>query len=225
MTGPTLQVVGLYKSFTQHLLGRRMDVLRDVSLSVSPGECLVLSGPSGSGKTTLLRCVYGQALADAGSIRIAAGGQTQEVVGATPRQLLAARRTLVGLATQFLDVVPRVPAVELLRQRGLGREPAVDLLASLGLPAEFHDVPPATFSGGQRQMVNLALALASPRPLLLLDEVTASLDPARRQIALEALRERKRQGAAMLAVFHDVPGLPGLVDRVLRVRDGRPVAT
>jgi alpha-D-ribose 1-methylphosphonate 5-triphosphate synthase subunit PhnL len=127
----------------------------------------------------------------------------------------------MGIATQFLDVVPRVPAQDLLAQSGLGRDAGSTLLGDLGLPAELHDVPPATFSGGQRQIVNLALALARPLPLLLLDEVTASLDPQRREAALRVLEERKREGVAMLAVFHDVPAGGGLVDRVVRMRDGR----
>lgn len=217
----TLRIRDLHKTFTQHLLGREDEILHDVSLDVEPGECVVLTGPSGAGKTTLLRCVYGQALADSGSILIENDGAVQEMVGATPRQVLAARRRLVGLATQFLDVVPRVPAVELLRQAGSDEATSHDLLSSVGLPESLHDVPPATFSGGQRQMVNLALSLASRRPLLLLDEVTASLDLARREVALRALRRRKEEGVAMLAVFHDVPRhFPGLVDRVLTVRDG-----
>ncbi|HEX4211703.1 MAG TPA: ATP-binding cassette domain-containing protein [Candidatus Dormibacteraeota bacterium] len=220
----TLEIRELRKSFTQHALGRRIDVLEGVSLSVAPGECVVLSGPSGSGKTTLLRCVYGQALPDAGSIRIEAGGEEREMVGAGPSTVLAARRRLVGLATQFLDVVPRVPALELLRQRGQERAAAGRLLSRLGLAEELHDMPPATFSGGQRQIVNLALALSSRRPLLLLDEVTASLDPARRRAALELIQERKQEGVAMLAVFHDVPTQSGLVDRVLTVRQGQLVA-
>lgn len=220
----TLEIRDLRKSFTQHALDRRIEVLDGVSLTVEPGECAVLSGPSGSGKTTLLRCVFGQALPDSGSIRIEAGEEGQEMVGAEPGAVLAARRRLVGLATQFLDVVPRVPALELLRQRGQEREAAVRLLSRLGLAEELHDMPPATFSGGQRQIVNLALALSSRRPLLLLDEVTASLDPARRRAALELIRERKLEGVAMLAVFHDVPTRSGLVDRVLTVRRGRLVA-
>lgn len=221
---PTLEVREVRKTFTQHLLGQRIEVLRGVSLTVAPGECVVLTGASGSGKTTLLRCVYGQVLADGGSIRIGAGTDRREMVGAPARAVLAARRHLLGLATQFLDVVPRVPAEELLRQRGMERGEAGRLLVSLGLPDELHKVPPATFSGGQRQIVNLALALASPRPLLLLDEVTAALDPGRRRVALAALLARKRQGTAMLAVFHDVPATTGLVDRVLTVREGQVVA-
>jgi len=117
-----------------------------------------------------------------------------------------------------------VPARELVALEGVGEGAAADLLAELGLTEEPHDVPPATFSGGRRQMLNLALTLARPRPLLLLDEVTASLDPARREVALEALLARRRSGVAILAVFRDAPRLPGLVDRVVALRDGTVVA-
>jgi alpha-D-ribose 1-methylphosphonate 5-triphosphate synthase subunit PhnL len=212
-----LRIRGLAKSYTQHLLGRSSQVLHDIDLDVAAGQCVALTGPSGSGKSTLLRCVYGQALAEQGSILV--GGA--EVVGAAPRDVLALRRATMGIATQFLDVVPRVPALALLAQAGLEPDAGARLLDELGLPGPLHDVAPATFSGGQRQIVNLALALARPRPLLLLDEVTASLDAGRRATALRALEERKRAGVAVLAVFHDVPSGSGLVDHIVRMRDGR----
>jgi alpha-D-ribose 1-methylphosphonate 5-triphosphate synthase subunit PhnL len=216
-----LAIRGLRKSYTRHLMGLSSEVLRGVDLDLRPGECVALTGPSGSGKSTLLRCVYGQALADAGSIVVGSDGDAREVVGAAPRDVLDLRRAVMGIATQFLDVVPRVPALTLVAQAGLGPDAGRLLLAELGLPEELHEVPPATFSGGQRQIVNLALALARPRPLLLLDEVTASLDRGRRSAALRVLEERKRQDVAMLAVFHDVPSDGVLVDRVVRMRDGR----
>ena len=117
-----------------------------------------------------------------------------------------------------------MPARELVALEGVGEGAAADLLAELGLTEEPHDVPPATFSGGRRQMLNLALTLARPRPLLLLDEVTASLDPARREVALEALLARNRARVAILDLFHDAPRPPGLVDRVVALRDGTVVA-
>jgi alpha-D-ribose 1-methylphosphonate 5-triphosphate synthase subunit PhnL len=225
MSEPVLAIRELRKSFTQHLHGgRRREVLRGVDLEVEAGSCTVVVGPSGCGKSSLLRCVYGSALVDSGSIVLVGAGRELDVAVAGERAVLAARRDLVALATQFLSVVPRVSALELVRARGLDGPGARELLLRLGLDAELHDLAPATFSGGQRQMLNLALTLAQPQPLLLLDEVTASLDHARRVVALEALLERKRSGAAILAVFHDVPQTPGFVDRVVELREGRIAA-
>jgi alpha-D-ribose 1-methylphosphonate 5-triphosphate synthase subunit PhnL len=213
-----LEMSGVHKTYVRHLAGgRRLPVLRDVDLAVATGEAVVVRGPSGSGKSTLLACAYRSALVDEG--RIVLGGSL-DLVAATEREVLAARRDRMAMATQFLQVVPRVAALDLVREQGLDAESAGGLLARLGLPVELHDLPPATFSGGQRQVVNLAIALARPRPLLLLDEVTAALDPARRATVLAELAARKRAGAAVLAVFHDVPETPGLVDRVLTLRDG-----
>jgi alpha-D-ribose 1-methylphosphonate 5-triphosphate synthase subunit PhnL len=220
-----LEVGDLRKTFVGHLLdGRRIEVLRGVDLSVAAGQFVAVRGASGSGKSTLLRCVHRSAIADRGRIEVGPAAGRVDMVAASDREVLAARRTLLAMATQFLQVVPRVAAADLVELEGVSRAAAADLLGRLGLPAELHDVPPATFSGGQRQIVNLALALATPRPLLLLDEVTAALDPSRRATVLAELLARKRDGVAVLAVFHDVPETTGLVDRVLTMRDGRLAA-
>jgi alpha-D-ribose 1-methylphosphonate 5-triphosphate synthase subunit PhnL len=220
-----ISVRDLHKGFVRHLLGGRVEaVLKGVGLEVGEGECVVVTGPSGSGKSTLLRCIYRQALPDSGRVLVGRGGDVVDMVTATEREVLDLRRTTLGLVTQFLDVVPRVGAADLVAQAGCTPGEALELLAALGLPAELRDVPPATFSGGQRQLVNLARALARPRPLLLLDEATASLDPLRRRLALETLKRRKRSGTAMVAVFHDVPKLRGLVDRVVTMSEGLLVA-
>ncbi|MGP6155992.1 MAG: ATP-binding cassette domain-containing protein [Vulcanimicrobiaceae bacterium] len=225
MKAPLLSIRGLCKSYTQHLHGgRSLTVLRGAELELESGTCTVVRGPSGSGKSSLLRCVYRSALADSGEIRLRALGRELDLVAASEREIIDARRTLVAMATQFLRVVPRVSALSLVEACGLERAEACALLESLGLETELHELAPATFSGGQRQMLNLALTLARPRPLLLLDEATASLDPERRRVALASLLERKRAGTALLAIFHDLPELPGLVDRVVRLREGRLVA-
>jgi alpha-D-ribose 1-methylphosphonate 5-triphosphate synthase subunit PhnL len=117
-----------------------------------------------------------------------------------------------------------VAAVDLVAATGVARAEAAGLLLHLGLDERLLEAPPATFSGGERQIVTIARTLAAGRPLLLLDEITASLDPGRRERVLAAVRERKREGATVLAVFHDVPRLSGLVDEVRTMRDGALVA-
>jgi alpha-D-ribose 1-methylphosphonate 5-triphosphate synthase subunit PhnL len=219
-----VSVRGLTKRFTHHLRGgARTTVLDGANLEVDAGQVVAITGPSGSGKSSLLRCVYRTYRPDAGSVVLSSGGESVDLVAASDRTVLDARRRLVGLVAQFLHVVPRVAAADLVAAEGCGREEAAGLLGRLGLsPARALD-PPATFSGGERQIVGLAMALARPRPFLLLDEPTASLDPARRALALGELARRKEEGTTMLAVFHDVPREGGLVDRVVAVRDGKVV--
>ena len=220
-----VSVDGLSKGFTRHLLdGRRVEVLRRVSLEVAPGSCTVITGESGSGKSSLLRCVHGTYHCDGGSVVLRHRGVDLDIAAATPREVIAARRGLMALATQFLEAVPRIAAVDLVAAAGVPRAEAASRLRGLGLGDPLLEAPPATFSGGERQIVNLARALATPRPLLLLDEITASLDHRRGERALAAVRARKREGATILAVFHDVPTLPGLVDEVLTLRQGELVA-
>jgi alpha-D-ribose 1-methylphosphonate 5-triphosphate synthase subunit PhnL len=220
-----VSVRGLCKGFTRHLLdGLRVEVLLEVSLEVAPGSCTVITGESGSGKSSLLRCVHGTYHCDGGSILLRHGGADLDVAGAGPRELLAARRGLMSLATQFLEAIPRISAVDLVAAAGVARDDAADRLLRLGLAERLLEAPPATFSGGERQIVNIARSLAIPRPLLLLDEITASLDHHRRERALAAVLARKREGATILAVFHDVPTVGGLVDEVLTMRQGTLVA-
>lgn len=217
-----LAIHGLRKSYTRHLFdGKRLEVLRGVDLELAPGTFTVLTGASGSGKSSLLRCIHRSAAIDAGAIVLRANGDEIDLAAADDRAILTLRRTHIGMATQFLSVVPRVGAIDLLGETGLAREDAAGLLRAIGLSEEHFDVPPVTFSGGQRQMLNLALVLARQRPLLLLDEVTASLDGNRKRTAYEALLERKRAGITMLAVSHEIPDLPDLVDRVVTMRDGK----
>src|SRR5262249_37948596 len=135
-----------------------------------------VKGPSGSGKSSLLRCIFGSYLPTDGSVVLTAAGASVDLTAISERQLLAVRAELMALASQFLQVIPRVSAVDLVAAQGLARKQAAELLLSLGLEHDLLELPPASFSGGERQMVNLAMALARPRPLLLLDEVTASLD-------------------------------------------------
>lgn len=221
-----LRVSGLAKSFTVHAQGGlTLPVLRGVSLAVSPGECLALVGPSGAGKSTLLRSLYGNYRADAGSIRIRQDDEWTELVGAEPRTVLDVRHRTMGFVSQFLRVIPRVSAVDLvaepLSRRGTdpteARQRAEFLLAMLGIPARLWALPPATFSGGEQQRVNIARSLIVDYPILLLDEPTASLDAANRDGVVELICQRRDAGAAIVGIFHDIDVRDAIATRVHEV--------
>lgn len=217
-----LKVEGLGKSFTLHLQGGlALPVLRGESLEVSAGECVALTGPSGAGKSTLMRCLQGNYGADRGSIHIRHAGEWHDLAAAEPRLVREIRRTTLGYVSQFLRVIPRVSAQDVVAEPllalGAGQEEArrraSDLLARLNLPERLHGLPPATFSGGEQQRVNLARGFAPPYPLLLLDEPTASLDPANREVVIGLIAEAKRRGAGLVGIFHDAEVRERVADR------------
>lgn len=219
-----LKIQGLTKTYTNHQRHQAArPILRDIDLTVGAGECVALIGASGSGKSSLLRCVFGAARADAGTITLPVGTRSVDIITASDRAVLEARQQTMAIVTQFLSVTPRVSSLELVTRAGNSESRARELLHELGLPESLHHLPPATFSGGERQMVNLAIAMAQRPQLLLLDEATASLDTARRTIALHLIQKHKNTGTAILAVFHDLPDTPGLIDSVVRLEGGHIV--
>ena len=222
--GGAITVHGLVKEFVNHHAGSKRRVLDGVELAVPAGSCVALTGASGSGKSSLLRCLYRTYLPDAGSALVDVPGGEVDMAVADERTVLDVRRRWVALVSQFLRVVPRLSARTLVCDSGgMSLSDAGALLAELGLTAERVDAPPATFSGGERQLVNIAMALARSVPVLFLDEATAALDSQRRARVLAAVRERKQAGTTVLAVFHDVPAIGGLVDDVRLLKKGRVV--
>jgi alpha-D-ribose 1-methylphosphonate 5-triphosphate synthase subunit PhnL len=218
-----LRVSGLTKSFVIHAQGDlALPVLRDVALALSPGECLALVGPSGAGKSTLLRSLYGNYRPDAGSIRVNHDGGWVELVGAEPRTVLDVRRRTMGFVSQFLRVIPRVAAVDVVAEPAMrlgiaadeARRRAEFLLGVLGIPSKLWSLPPATFSGGEQQRVNIARSLSVDYPVLLLDEPTASLDPANRDSVVELIQQRRQAGTAIVGIFHDVAVRDALATRI-----------
>ncbi len=221
MTG-MISISNLSKAFTLHNQGGAViPVMAGAELRVAPGECVGLMGQSGAGKSTLMRMVYGNYLADAGSIRI--GGL--DVAIAAPRDIIRLRRETLGYVSQFLRVVPRVPTLDVvaepLLQLGVPRAEAqgraADLLARLNIPQRLWSLSPTTFSGGEQQRVNIARGFAHRYPALLLDEPTASLDATNRAVVLELILEAKAQGAAILGIFHDEGARDLVCDRVVDV--------
>jgi alpha-D-ribose 1-methylphosphonate 5-triphosphate synthase subunit PhnL len=228
-----VQVRGLSKMFTLHNQGGiRLPVLREVDFDAAGGECLVLSAPSGAGKSTLLRCLYGNYLATSGSIRIRHREQWVELTRAPEQQVLQMRRETIGYVSQFLRAIPRVPALDVvaepLRQRGAGateaRERAAQLLRRMNVPPRLWDLPPATFSGGEQQRVNIARGLIGGHPLLLLDEPTASLDVDNREVVLELIREAIGAGRCLIGIFHDEAVRDAVATRILPIHSAAAVS-
>lgn len=222
-TAPAVSVRGLAKSFTLHAQGPKiLPVLRNLSLDVWPGECVVLDGPSGSGKSTLLRMLYGNYLADAGAVRVRHDGTMIDLATAPPRLVLQIRRRTLGHVSQFLRAIPRVAAIDLVaepvRTSGLAEPAAQDraaaMLRRVALPERLWHLPPATFSGGEQQRVNIARGLVLPRPILLIDEPTASLDATNARHIASLLHEAREFGCAIVAICHDSEARAALATRL-----------
>ncbi|HEY8359319.1 MAG TPA: phosphonate C-P lyase system protein PhnL [Ramlibacter sp.] len=221
-----LRATRLAKTFTLHGRGGvQLPVFRDVDLSVHAGECLALTGPSGSGKSSLLRCLYGNYGASAGSVSVRHEGRQVLLTQAEPREVLEVRRASLGYVSQFLRVIPRVPTLDVvaqpLRRMGVGedeaRERAGTWLARLNLAERLWQLPPATFSGGEQQRVNIARGLIAGHPILLLDEPTASLDAANRAVVVALIREACARGAAVVGIFHDTEVRDAVATRCLDI--------
>jgi len=226
MDGPLvrLQLKGVHKRFVMHLQGGVvLPVIEGASFQVAAGQCAVLTGPSGTGKSSLLKMIYGNYRTDAGSIYVHDGDATVDVAQATPRRILALRRSVIGYVSQFLSVIPRVSAIDLVAaasRKGNGkdawerekvrqapgaggdektaREAAGALLDRLNIPPRLWDLPPATFSGGEQQRVNIACGFAGGHDILLLDEPTASLDAANRAVVMDMIEEKKSENLSLI---------------------------
>jgi alpha-D-ribose 1-methylphosphonate 5-triphosphate synthase subunit PhnL len=218
-----LQTDALGKGFTLHLQGGvRIPVLAGVGLELRAGECVVLSGPSGVGKSTLLRSLYGNYRTDTGRILIRHHDEIIDLANADPRTILAVRHETLGYVSQFLRVVPRVPALDVVAEVLVGRgatldearQAATELLLRLNIPQRLHPLPPATFSGGEQQRVNLARGFIGGHPVLLLDEPTASLDAENRAVVVAMINEAKPRGTAIIAICHDADVRDAIADRL-----------
>lgn len=224
---PTPLVVSdVAKSFTMHLRdGIKLPVVAGVSFSIRAGECAVLGGPSGAGKSSILKMLYGNYAVDEGQIIVQHEGVLIDLATASPRTVLSVRRQTIGYVSQFLRTVPRVsaldvvaePLVERGEEREVARTKARSLLAQLNLPEKLWALPPATFSGGEQQRVNIARGFITEHPVLLLDEPTASLDAKNRDVVVSLIAAKKAQGVALLGIFHDLDVRDAVADRIIDV--------
>lgn len=214
----------LYKCFVLHHQGGvQWPVLQDVSLAVAAGDGIALRGPSGSGKSTFMRSLYANYRIDQGNIWVKHQGQWLNLPTLAPHELIAVRQQTLGYVSQFLRVIPRVPALEVAAEPlmdlgtapDLARDTVKTLFQRLQLPERLWQLSPTTFSGGEKQRVNIARTFAVNYPVLLLDEPTAALDAANREVVMQLIEERKAQGCAMVGIFHDDEVRQRVCDRTL----------
>ena len=207
-----LRIDNLEKTFLLHNQGaKKLPVFQNISFQVKAGECLVLTGASGTGKSTLLRAIYANYLVQSGKINIRHENKWVDLASASPHKVLDIRKKTLGYVSQFLRVIPRISAIDLVCEPLLvqgklikpAKAQAKKLLNKLSIPESLWDLPPATFSGGEQQRVNIARTLIQDYPILLLDEPTASLDEKNRDAVIELINEARNQGTAVVGIFHD----------------------
>ena len=207
-----LRIDNLAKTFLLHNQGaKKLPVFQNISFQVKAGECLVLTGASGTGKSTLLRAIYANYLVQSGTINIRHENKWVDLASASPHEVLDIRKKTLGYVSQFLRVIPRISAIDLVCEPLLvqgklikpAKAQAKKLLNKLSIPESLWDLPPATFSGGEQQRVNIARTLIQDYPVLLLDEPTASLDEKNRDAVIELINEARNQGTAVVGIFHD----------------------
>lgn len=226
MTQAILTIEDYAKTFHLHERNKDIPSASGVSLSVYPGRLTALIGPTGAGKSSVLKGIYRTYLPSSGRILYQTkAGNVIDLAKAGEHQILSLRKQEIGFVTQFLYCLPRKSAIDVVAEplftRGVdsheARGRAVKLLAQLAVPSHLWNVPPATFSGGEKQRVNLARGLIAQPRLLLLDEPTASLDPATTERVVEHIQSLKETGIAMLAIFHHPDLVRRLADDVVEL--------
>jgi len=210
-------------------------VLRDVSLTVQPGEVIALIGPSGSGKSTLLRTINHLETVDSGSVTVDGqyigyelrAGRLHEL----PEKNVLERRTQIGIVFQNFNLFPHLTALENVvaapialkrAAKAEARDQAKALLARVGLADKEHHYP-RQLSGGQQQRVAIARALALNPKVLLFDEPTSALDPELVGEVLDVIRELSKSGTTLIIVTHEIGFAREVADRVVFLEQGEIV--
>jgi putative ABC transport system ATP-binding protein len=224
MTTPGIQIEGLRKHYGRG--DTAVDALKDVNMTVAPGEVVGLIGPSGSGKSTLLKCLGAVIEPSAG--RMVLGGETIYDNGWKTPDLRALRRDRIDFTFQapylisFLDVTDSVALLPMLAERPNveARARATALLQALDVGHRAR-AQPSALSGGEQQRVSIARALANRRPVILADEPTAPLDSERALAVMRLLNQIAVQHqTAIIVVTHDEK-IMSTFKRIHHIRDGR----
>ncbi|MEM9882389.1 MAG: ATP-binding cassette domain-containing protein [Planctomycetota bacterium] len=224
-----LEVRGLAKRFTLHERQRTIQAFDRLSFTAHTHHLAAMVGASGSGKSSALKCIYRTYVSDRGAILYRArNGRTVDLTAADEQTVLDLRKDEIRFVSQFMKSLPRKTALQVVARplveqsvdHNQAMQYAREALARVNLPARLYELPPSTFSGGERQLVNLARALVVRPRLLLLDEPTASLDPRSTDRLVEIIRSLKREPIAILAVFHNPQIVRSLADSTIEIAGG-----
>ena len=214
-----LRVENLSKRFED------ISVINDLSLSVKKGEVVVIVGPSGCGKSTFLRCLNGLEEIEEGSIYL-----DGEKVSSNKKNMSKTRER-IGMVFQSYDLFPHKTILQNItlapikvkkRKKAEVEEEAIKLLDRVGLLSK-KDNYPRQLSGGQKQRVAIVRALIMHPEVLLLDEITAALDPEMVREVLDVVLSLAKEGRTMLIVTHEMAFAKAVADRVIFLEGGKIV--
>ncbi len=224
MDGFGIRIEGLSKRYGEG--DTAVDALKDVNMTVAPGEVVGLIGPSGSGKSTLLKCLG--AVIEPTTGKMTLGDEVIYDNGWRIPDLRALRRDRIGFVFQapylipFLDVIDNVALLPMLagQPNGESRKRALELLEALDV-GHRAKAQPSQLSGGEQQRVAIARALANQPPVILADEPTAPLDSERALSVVRILNQMAQQfNTAIIVVTHDEKIIPTF-KRIYHIRDGK----
>ncbi len=226
-----IRVRNLHKEFIVHTRGGlKINGYHDINFELNKGEFLSLYGPSGLGKSSVLKALYRTYTTTNGEILFNyEDGKTLDIASATESEILHLRKEHLGYVSQFLQVLPRISAVDIVAQPLIdkgeneekAKEKAKEMLNFLNIKEELFDISPLTFSGGEQQRVNIAKGIIAPKSVLLLDEPTASLDMTNTNKVIDKLIEIKKEGVTMIGIFHDMDCMKRISDKIYDMKEKR----
>ncbi|ALX50023.1 phosphonate C-P lyase system protein PhnL [Lentibacillus amyloliquefaciens] len=218
-----IEVCDFGKNFSIHHLNKTMQAVKNINFTVEEGQFVGITGKSGSGKSTILKSLYRTYLPDEGYIYYDSGRFGRINLSEAPeRTIVYLRKHEIGYVSQFLNVMPRRTARELVKQALLemgednaaANREAEKTLNHFQLDPKLWDTYPNTFSGGEKLRLNVAMATVKQPRLLLLDEPTASLDQQSKGKVREVIEKLKASGTTLIGIFHDIEFMDGLTDYV-----------
>lgn len=228
-----LKVENLSKEFYIYIRDdAQIEGFENINLDIAEGTLTAITGPSGCGKSSLLKCIYRTYMPTGGHVWYTKeSGKRIDLATAESWEIIRLRKKEIGYVSQFFHVIPRISAIDILIQtqtaQGVSEEAArrkaQEYLECVGISKQLWDMYPSTFSGGEKQRLNIANALITSPRFLLLDEPTASLDPVSKKWVMNLILDLKKKGTAMLGVFHDEIAIKTLADKRFEMREKRMV--